>query len=205
VAAIGFTTLVVTAATTDSPAGAPSAAQPQMQLPPGWTMDDMQACLAAGTPSEMHKRLAEGVGTWHGESSIWMAPGTPPLKSECTSVVTPIMDGRFTKCELDGQCPIMGPYSGFGILGFDNVSQQVVATWIDSHSTGIMFGKGELSSEGKVLTLEFESNCPITKKPTLVREVETITGPKSKTFEMFGTDPKSGEEFKMMHIVFTKE
>ena len=29
--------------------------------------------------------------------------------------------------------------------------------------------------------------------------------PNTKTLEMFGTDPKSGEEFKMMSIEFTKK
>ena len=38
-----------------------------------------------------------------------------------------------------------------------------------------------------------------------MREVETITGPNTKTLEMFGTDPKSGKEFKMMSIELTKE
>lgn len=28
----------------------PSGEQPEMPLPPGWTMDDMMACVRAGTP-----------------------------------------------------------------------------------------------------------------------------------------------------------
>jgi hypothetical protein len=68
------------------------------QLPPGWTEADMQACMAAGTPGEQHAHLAESVGTWHGKTTMWMAPGTEPMTSECTSSVTPMMDGRFTKC-----------------------------------------------------------------------------------------------------------
>jgi hypothetical protein len=38
-----------------------------------------------------------------------------------------------------------------------------------------------------------------------MREVETVTGPNSKTLEMFGTDPKSGKEFKMMRIELTRK
>jgi len=48
-------------------------------------------------------------------------------------------------------------------------------------------------------------NCPITKKPTAMRDVETITGPHSKTLEMFGADPKTGKEYKMMRIELTKK
>ncbi len=38
-----------------------------------------------------------------------------------------------------------------------------------------------------------------------MREVETITGPKTKTLEMFGADPQTGKEFKMMSIELTKK
>jgi hypothetical protein len=48
-------------------------------------------------------------------------------------------------------------------------------------------------------------NCPLTKKPTAVRQIETDTGPKTKTIEMFSTDPKSGKEYKMMVCEMTKE
>jgi hypothetical protein len=189
----------------DANAGAKTASHQEPKLPPGWTEADMQACMLAGTPGEMHKHLAQAVGTWHGKTTMWMAPGAEPAKSECTSTVTAVMDGRFTRCEVTGEMPGMGPYSGFGIYGFDNVSQKFVSTWIDNHSTGIMNGVGELSSDGKVMTWNYKFNCPVTKKPAVMREVETITGPGTKTLEMFGTDPKSGKESKMMLIEFTKK
>jgi hypothetical protein len=37
-----------------------------------------------------------------------------------------------------------------------------------------------------------------------MRDVEKVTGPNSKTLEMFGEDPKSGKEFKMMQVELTK-
>ena len=43
------------------------------------------------------------------------------------------------------------------------------------------------------------------KKLVTMREVETITGPNSKTLEMFGPDPKTGKEYKMMVIEYTKK
>jgi len=61
-----------------------------------------------------------------------------------------------------------------------------------------------LSKDGKTLTWTFECNCPLTKKPVTMRQVETVTGPGKKTLEMFGAEPKSGEEFKMMRIELTK-
>jgi hypothetical protein len=182
-----------------------SQAQPEIPLPPGWTEADMQACILAGTPGKMHEQLAKAVGQWHGKNTMWMVPGAEPMTSECTATITSIMDGRFTKCEWSGEMPGMGPYNGLGIYGFDNVSQKLVSIWIDNHGTGIMQGEGEMTSDGKVTTWEFRHNCPITKKPTVMREVETITGSNTKRLEMFGTDPKSGKEFKMMSIEMTKK
>lgn len=99
----------------------------------------------------------------------------------------------------------MGPYRGSGIVGFDNVTQKFVSTWIDNCSTGIMTGTGELSSDGKTLTWSYTYNCPVAKKPVGMRQVETVTAPDTKRLEMYGTDPKSGKEYKMMTIELTKK
>jgi hypothetical protein len=115
------------------------------------------------------------------------------------------MDGRFTKCEITGDMPGMGPFNGFGLYGYDNVAQKFQSTWIDNCGTGMMTGTGELSSDGRTLTWNFSYHCPITRKPTTLREVERITGKDTKTLEMFGIDPKSGKEFKMMEIAFTRK
>jgi hypothetical protein len=181
-----------------------AAEQGAIQLPEGWTEEDMQACIIAGTPGEMHERLANDVGTWTGKTTMWMTPGSEPMESETKSTVKPIMDGRYTKVKWEGEMPGMGPYQGFGIYGFDNVSQEFVAIWIDNHSTGIMKGTGKLSADGKTLTWTYTHNCPITKKPTTMRDVETITGPNEKRLEMFGVDPKSGKEYKMMLVELKK-
>ncbi len=175
-----------------------------MQLPPGWTEADMQACFLAATPGDKHELLIEGSGVWHGKSTMWMSPGAEPIKSECTATMTPMMDGRYLKCEMEGEMPGMGPYSGLGLYGFDNVSQKFVCTWLDTQSTGIMTGTGDVSEDGKKMTWEFNYNCPVSRKPSVIREVETVTGPNTKTLEIYGTEPKSGEEYRMMVIEFTR-
>lgn len=202
---VGLLTFTVTHTRADSSASAPSTTEGQMPLPPGWTADDMQAMMAAGTPGKMQEWLARDAGSWRGKTSMVMYPGAEPMTSECTSTVTPIMDGRYVKVEMAGEMPGMGAYSGLGISGFDNVSQKFVSTWIDNHSTGIMYGTGELSPDGKTLTWKFDFNCPIAKGPVVMREIDTITGPNSKKLEMYGPDPKTGKEFKMMTIELTKE
>lgn len=177
---------------------------PAMQLPPGWTEADMQAYAAASTPGEMHARLAQAVGVWRGKTSMWMSPGAEPFAGECTVTVTPVMDGRFTRHEIAGETPGMGPYTGLAFYGYDNAAAQLVSTSIDSHNTGIMNGAGEMSPDGKTFTWRYSVHCPITDKPVSVRDVETIVDPNTRVVEMFGTEPKTGEEFQFMRIELTR-
>jgi len=187
------------------PAGQP-ADMPEMKLPPGWTSEDMEACMIAGQPGEMHKQMAKSVGVWHGKTTMWMGPGMEAMPpSECTSTITSMLDGRYLKCEMAGEIPAMGPYSGFGLSGFDNVSQKFVGTWVDNHSTGIMNGVGDATKDGKVVTWNYKYNCPITKKQTTMRQVDNYTGENTMSMEMFMTDPKSKKEYKCMHIEFTRK
>ena len=183
----------------------PEGAKPEMKLPPGWTEADMQACMAAGTPGKMHEELAKDIGVWAGKTTMWMGPGTEATKSECTATYSSFMDGRFIKCEIAGEMPGMGAFSGFGLYGFDNVTQKFVSTWVDNHGTGIMIGEGERSPGAKSMTWKFTYNCPIQKKPCVMREVDTVTGPRTKKFEMFGADPKSGKEYRMMLIEYMRK
>ena len=67
------------------------AAQSATQLPPGWTMEDMQAMIVAGTPGKMHERLASEVGAWKCKTTSWMGPESEPIMSEAVSKVTPLM------------------------------------------------------------------------------------------------------------------
>lgn len=203
-AALGLATFAVAIAIADPPKDAKPAAQGEPQLPPGWTKEDFAAFIAAATPGKMHEHLKQDVGVWHGKNTMWMAPGAAPIESESSSTVAPLFDGRFTRCEIKGEMPGMGPYNGLMISGYDNITQKFVSTWIDNFSTSIAQGEGELSKDGKTLTWTFTCNCPLTKKPVAMRQIETVTGPGKKTLEMFGAEPKSGKEYQMMRIELTK-
>lgn len=197
--AVGF------ASVAGSVLAAQESAQPEMQLPPGWTEQDMQAVMLAETPGEMQGRLAKDVGEWRGKMTMWMIPGAESVVSDCTSTVTSIMDGRYTRVETASEMPGMGSFTGQGIYGFDNVSEKFVCSWIDNHGTGIMTGEGKLSADGKAIEWEFTYNCPITKKPTAMRQIETVGDGDTKTLDLFGADPKSGKEFHMMHIELSRQ
>lgn len=204
-AMLGLGAVAGTFALAESKKADPAAGQPAMKLPPGWTESDMQVCMAAGMPGKQQEVLAKDAGVWSGKSTMWMGPDTEAMTAPSTSTVTPIMDGRFVRVEVASEMPGMGPYSGLGINGFDNVAGKFVGTWIDNHGTGIMTAAGELSADGKTMTWTYNYTCPLTKKPAVMRQVETTTGPGAKVMEMFGADPKSGKEFKMMRVELTKK
>ena len=185
-------------ATDGKPGPAAGANPPEFKLPPGWTEADMQACADAATPGPQHAKLLEEIGKWNGRNTMWHYPGAEPVTTDATCTVTSFMDGRYTKVEWAGDMPGMGPYNGFGIKGYDNLSQQYVHLWIDNLSTGLMTGTGSLAPDGKTFTWNFPYICPITKKSAVFRQIETITGPKTKNLVMFGHDPKTGQEFKMI-------
>lgn len=211
IACVGVAALVGSVATAQSsgdpmkkrPGAGGHGEMPKMEMPPGWTEADMQACMEAGTPGAMHKELMRHVGEWKGTATMWMYPGSEATQSECSASITPIMDGRFTRCDWKGE--MMGPFNGMGISGYDNVSKELIATWIDNHSTGMAQATGELSSDKKTITWDFSYNCPVTKKASKMREVDTMIDDNTMKIEMFMTDPKSGKEFKMMSVDFKKQ
>jgi len=133
-----------------------------------------------------------------------MPGSTEPMPGESTTTITPILDGRFTRIDVTGKMA-MGPYTAVGFYGYDNVVQKFVCTWVDSMGTGMMQGEGELSPDGKQITWKFTYNCPITKKPAVMRQIETVGDAKTKTLDMYGADPKTGKEFHMMKIEMTKK
>lgn len=194
----GFGALVGSFATAGTGHDAKSDA-PEMKLPKGWTPEDMQACIDAGTLGVNHLHLAKAVGTWEGKCTQWMSPDADPVTSECTSTVKTFLDGRYIHSEFNGEIPGFGPFKGFGLQGYDNVSKKFVASWVDNMGTGIMNGTGELSSDGGTLTWTYTVNCPIAKKPVTMKEIQRTTE-KAMSFEMHCTDPKSGKQFKSMTL-----
>jgi hypothetical protein len=179
-------------------------AQAEGQLPPGWTAEDMQAYMTAATPGKEHEFLMREIGDWDCETTMWMTPDSEAIESTGTATVKPILDGRYTQVEWKGEMPGMGPYNGLGTYGYDNVKKKYVSTWMDNMSTGMMVGEGELSEDGKKLTWEYKGHCPIQKKEIVMRQIETITSPTTKTLEFFGPD-KTGKDYKHMEIKLTKK
>jgi hypothetical protein len=211
------TSTFIVAAVLAVTAGTIAIAQPAKQ-PASPTTDDaqakmaaemqacMMACAEASTVGPEHERLAKSVGTWKGQVTMYMPmPGMDAMKSECTTIITPRMDGRFFECDTKGDMGEMGPFEGAGISGFDNVSKQYTQVWYDCMGTGMAVGTGELSSDGSIMTWTLTYNCPVKKGPVQMRQIERVTGPDTMVLEVHGPNPLTGDDFKMMEISYKRE
>lgn len=165
----------------------------------------MQHMMEYGTPGPMHKMLASWSGTWDGDMTMWAYDGATPTKSTGTAVSTMIMDGRYQTSTHTGSFGGM-PFEGRGLMAYDNANKQFVSSWIDNWGTGIMMMTGNWDDASKTLTLT--GTMPDLDRPGKVcnmKEVFKVIDDNTQHMEMYGPDPKSGKEFKMMEIHSTRK
>lgn len=163
----------------------------------------MEAWMKAASPNEKHKALEFEIGNFDASSKFWMSPDAPPQESKATCTNEWALGGRFVATRYQGE--MQGkPFDGIGYLGHDNVAGEYVSIWMDSISTGIFYGKGMMSGDGKVLTINGEMKDPATGQTIKSRAVTTKNSDDQHTFEMFDTDA-SGKERKTLEIVYTRK
>jgi hypothetical protein len=162
----------------------------------------MEAYMKAGTPGEPHKALAAMAGSYDAKVKSWPGPGAPPEESTGTVTRSSALDGRVLVEEFSGA--MMGmPFTGHGMMGYDNVSGKYWSTWNDSMSTGLMVSEGTCDAKG-ACTFAGSWNDPIKKGPVQARMTTKWTSPTVEVFEMYGPGP-DGKEMKMMEITYTKK
>ncbi len=168
--------------------------------PAAQAMADMDTYMKSGMPGEMHKKMAEGVGHWTTTSTMWMAPNSPPTVAQGTAVTRMSMDGRFSITEVNTPMGEMGTMNGMSIMGYDNVQQKFVGTWIDNMSSGMMQGVGTPSMGGNRIDWVYTYSCPITNCERTMRETHTHPDKDTLIIESFAKDPRTNEEMKCMRL-----
>jgi hypothetical protein len=163
---------------------------------------EMEAYMKAGTPGPEHKRLAATAGTYDVRMKNWHEPGGQAMEESGTAIRTMALDGRVLVEQFQGT--MMGsPYSGHGMMGYDNVTGKFWSTWNDSMSTGLMVSEGTCDAQ-MACTFTGSWNDPIKKVPVKTRMATRWTNPTTELFEMYGPD-KKGAEVKMMEITYTRK
>lgn len=154
-------------------------------------------------PGENHAVLKDFVGNWKTTSKFWMDPKSKPEESKGTQTNKLIFGGRFLEVEHKGTA--MGkPFTGKGLLGYDNVRAEYQSVWVDSMSSSIIKGVGVYDPNAKTLTETGTFACPMTnEKNKTFRSEYKIIDKNHYTFSMYshGTD---GAEFKNLEINYAK-
>jgi len=164
----------------------------------------MKAMMEAGTPGEPHKVLAKSTGTWSADVTHWMADGAPPQKATGKSVNTMIYGGRYQQSKFSGN--MMGmPFEGTAIMGYDNTEKKYFSTWIENMSTAVMITWGTWDDASKSITLTGTMKNPANGHDCDLKEIFKIIDDNSHVMELYGPDPKTGKEYKMMEIKYTRK
>lgn len=168
---------------------------------------EQQAMLAEwlkyGTPGEHHAHLKSMEGTFAATSTMWAAPGAPPVMTVGESTNTLILGGRFLeqhyKSDFNGQA-----FEGLGLTGYDNYRQKYVGSWMDTMSTLAMTSEGTCDGAGKSFKFAGEYDDPVAKKRMKFRNEIQVKDASQHTFTMWNDGP-DGKEFKALEIVYTRK
>lgn len=161
----------------------------------------MKAWQESMTPGPQHALLAEMVGEWDGEITMWMDPETPPQTYQATAKYESIFDGRYIVGHYNGM--MMGmPFNGMDVTGYDNIKKVFFTSWIDNMGTGVLNVEGSYDDKTKTYIYSGETVDVFGNKMT-VKNVITIQDKDHNTFEMFMDNGKG--EMKTMEIKYTRK
>jgi hypothetical protein len=164
---------------------------------------EMDAYMKAGTPGAPHQAMAASAGTYDVKVRSWHEPGGPATEESGTAKRSMMLGGRVMVEEFSSTM-MGGPFTGYGMRGYDNVTGRYWSTWNDSMATGLMLSEGTCDAQGKNCTFTGSWNDPVKKAPIKAWMTTRWTSPTTEVFEMY-TPGKDGKEVKMMEITYTKK
>ena len=164
----------------------------------------MRTMMEAGTPGQPHAMLAKADGEWVGETTMWMSPGSPPMKMTTLSVNKMILGGRYQHTSFKGD--FMGePFEGTSTTGYDNAKKMFTSTWVDNMSTGTMYMEGPWDEKTKSITFTGTMLCPANGKECEMKQVMKMIDDNTQVVDMYGPDMKTGKQYKSMEIKYTRK
>ena len=196
VVATAFVTTKVVSDDKNPPKGKGQEMSPEMQKM-------FEQCQKLATPGPEHRRLASSAGAWNTVSKFWMDPDGPPSEGKGVSYFKVLLGGRWVMQEHEGSSD-NGPFSGFGLTGYDNFKKKYITTWTDSMGTGLMVSEGTADATGKIITYTGQYDCPMTGKTKTARSVYRILSDSKHILEMYDTTPE-GKEYKNLEVVYTRK
>lgn len=199
-------TAIVPAAPRQEPAAPPPVAPPELPgdgsaEPEPEPIDPWQAAAAVG---EHHAHLAAFVGEWEVASRFWPAPDADPVASAGRASNRLILGGRFVQLEYEGAFAGEGgtpvPFSGVGLIGYDNLEQWHVALWMDTRTTAVLAQQGVCDAEGGRLTLTGTFTDPASGERRTTRAEYRFEGPERYVLDLYRPDA-DGREYRALELV----
>jgi hypothetical protein len=199
---LGFAALL--AATSASCASSGTAkveenAQPAKAMTPEQVERRMQA---QGTPGVAHQVLNSRVGTWTTDIQYWAPGAAEPTKLAATSEVKWTMDGLFledrTRSDFGKE-----PFKGLGFLGYDNLKERYVSTWIDNTDTSIQYFEGGYDPESRTFRFAGKASDPASGRVVEIRSIDRMVDNDNRIAETWVKLP-SGEETKTLEIAYKR-
>nr|UHJ79945.1 DUF1579 domain-containing protein [uncultured bacterium] len=148
-----------------------------------------------------HQQLKYFEGNWTHKSTVRLGPGAT-VEGRGKTTVVPIHEGRYYQLTHEGD---MGGqrFSSQGLLGYDNLRKQFVASSTDSFSTNLWVGHGTYDPSKKTYTFEGETPNVTRDGATLnVRQVRRIVDNDHYVFEWY--ENHGDKEIKTLEIEFTR-
>jgi hypothetical protein len=159
----------------------------------------MAKMMELGTPGPEHAELKKMVGAWQIKMKCWMVPGAPAMDSTGTSTIEMANDRHLLE-HFKGEMPGMGPYEGWGVMGFNNATKEYEHVWRDAFNTGMMWSNGTKAADGTI-TMSGSSTCA--EGPMTCRTVSKMNGNDAFHFEMYCT-VQGQPEAKSMEMDYTR-
>lgn len=160
-------------------------------------------------PGEYHKMLARSVGKWTGEASVWLSPDAVPINGGTSILVNKMStDGLYQISEIIGNPPpgAEKAWTGLRITGYDNDRKVFTRAMIgDGNSAGGVAMEGRWDEATRSITMPFKKADPSTGKERNLKEVYKIVDENTEVLEIYATDEKTGKEFKVLNVKWTRK
>lgn len=212
---LGVAAALVSSQALSQNAGESDGRQPEMPMP---SPEEMQAMMKAWEeamkPGEPHKNLMKSAGNWDTVTKIWMGgPQSPPTETTGTAENKAVLGGRFlletSKWSFampdvkTGELKLT-PVDGMGLFGYDNYQKVYVGCWADSMGTQLLTMRGNMSQDGKTLTMYGEMDEPtIGVKGRLIKYVTNIISDDKHVFNIY--DLHAGDDYKVVEVTYTRK
>lgn len=163
-----------------------------------------QEAVEMGTkPVPEHQWLQKLVGEWRVETEMTMAPDQPKQKSEGTESVKSL-GGLWALGEGKATMPDGTTMTYYSALGYDVSFKEYRGCWFASMSSHLWKQTGELSADGKVMTLNCVGPHMTNEGETAnYRDVIEILDAHHRTLTSYGQD-ESGQWQEFMKARYTR-